>query len=270
MIVRQAAARRLRPGRDEWFIMRFIAIICPALLALFDPGPATRPTTSSPASAPSASMPASEPTSRSAADLVSPEIRAKVDRLVGELASAEFTVREKAQQQLAAMGEAAMLPLMKHVNCPDLEVAERVSTLIVRPSNPEIRIEVAYSLLATGKSHLMEPAVYMLFREPLVDCEKFAARVQTSSGLARAVCDPVLEQLKTWKMQTEIFRRNYERFLKTKPDAAEQQARLHEGSEIYAAEAAFWQAVDAAHDFYSPPPPRPASPTTSPAPPPGR
>ncbi len=227
--------------------MRFLVLLSPLLLAMADPGPSSRPSGASPPTAT-----ASAPTSQSAALIVQPELQAKVDRLVAGLASPSFKERESAQTELRKLGEAAMLPLLKYIDSPDLEVAERVSTLVVRPTNPEVRIEVAYRLLTTGRPHLMEPAVYMLFEEPLVDFEPFARRARSARGLAQAVAEPVVEQLKSWKTQTEIFQRNYERFLKTKPEAAEQQSRLHEGSEVYNAEAAYWQAVGAAEDYLAP------------------
>lgn len=245
--------------------MRVIILVIPLLLALAEPP--TSPSAPSATTSSGAAATSSAPVLQPVESMVSPETRKKVERLVRQLSSPKYAEREEAQRQLRRLGEAAMLPLTDYVLSPDLEVAERVSALVVRPKDPAMRVEVAYRLLSTGKPHLMEPAVYMLFEEPLTDFSRFEARAKNATGLARVVCDTVLEEFAKWKTTTEIFRANYEKHRESKPEAAAHLAHLHEGSQIYACESAFQSAVDAVVEYYAPgeTPSPPSGPSSRPA-----
>lgn len=178
--------------------------------------------------------------------------QAQVRRLVKQLGARKYADRQTAQKRLAALGEAALPHLVEFIDSPDAEIASRVSALMTRPKDPNLRVEVAVRLLSTANPDHMETAVYMLFESPLEDCERFIERTKDAKGIQRVIFDPVAEQLENWKRLTEIFNRNYERFSREKPEAAARILELHRGSKYYQAEAAYWLAVAAMEDFRTP------------------
>ena len=175
--------------------------------------------------------------------------------LVARLGSPRFQDRERAQGELSRLGEAALPILLEYISDKDPEIASRVRALIVRPRDPRLRVRTAVRLIATTDEDLMEMGVYMAFEDPLVDYQPFAKRLAEFSGIERAVLEPVAQQLKEWKEATERFNINCDRWIKEgKSEVVEKHRALHRESMYYQAEAAYWQAVDAALDFGKPGP----------------
>jgi hypothetical protein len=198
--------------------------------------------------------PATAPTSQTHDD---PKMKSLVRRLVAELGAPAYRVREDAQKKLAQLGEKALPHLVEFIGSGDPEVANRITALIKRPEDPHLRIEVAVRLLATADPDWMEPAVHMLFETPTVDYDLFVRRTAGAKGIERAIFKPVAEQLHEWKRITEIFNRRHERLLRdTRIGATRKERKLHEGSKLYQAEAAYWSAVEAIEDYGMPKPAR--------------
>ncbi len=227
--------------------------ICLSLLLLvtgaFAPqrsfGPASRPTTTQASSAPT-SQPHNDP-----------KMNSLVRKLVAELGAPAYRVRENAQKRLAKLGEKAMPHLVEFIGTGGPEVSNRVTALITRPDDPHVRVEVAVRLLATADPDWMEPAVYMLFETPTVDYDLFVRRTAGAKGIEQAIFEPVAEQLHTWKRSTELFDKRQVRLLREKKaEAARKERKLHEGSKLYQAEAAYWSAVEAAEEYGVPKPAR--------------
>lgn len=201
------------------------------------PVPATPPV-DTPASRPAREAPA---TTRPAAG---------IRRLILRLGHPEYRVREAAQAELAALGEAALPHLADFIASADPEIANRVASLIHRPSDPALRVEIAARLLATADPDRMQPAVYMLFEEPLVDYPRFAERTKAARGLQRAIFEPVLDQLGEWRKITQRHLRRQAKLIReNRPEVAERERKRHKESRFYQAEAAYWQAVDALETF---------------------
>jgi len=210
--------------------------------------------TSMPATQPATTRAATAPTSRPHED---PRTKSLVRRLVAELGAPAYRVREGAQKRLAKLGEKALPHLVEFIGSGDSEVANRVAALIKRPEDPHLRIEVAVRLLATADPDWMEPAVHMLFETPTVDYDLFVRRTAGARGIQRTIFKPVAEQLHTWKRITELFNRRQERLLQeNRVEAAGKARKLHEGSKLYQAEAAYWSAVEAMEDYGVPKPAR--------------
>lgn len=175
-----------------------------------------------------------------------------IRRLVLQLGAPEYRLRQAAQEKLADLGGTALPVLADFIDSPNDEIANRVAALIRRPSDPVLRVEIAVRLLATTDPDRMEPAVYMLFEDPIEDCDRFAARVRNAEGRRRAVFDAVAGQLAEWKKNTERFRKRRARLLREKPEAAAKELKMQKESKFYQAEAAYWQAVDAAETYGQP------------------
>ncbi len=207
------------------------------LLAATSGGPTTRPAGQAPGS-----RPTSRPTTRPATEAV-------VRRLVRQLGAAKYAVRESAQKQLAEMGEAALPYLMEFIGSENAEVSTRVASVIRRPKNPALRVEIAARLLSTADPDQMESGVYMLFESPLEDHDLFVERMRRARGVERAILEPVAERLAVWKDITERFNRRYARLRREKPEAAERELKNHRETKYYQAEAAYWPALEALEEY---------------------
>ncbi|MFQ5429136.1 MAG: hypothetical protein ACE5E1_02400 [Phycisphaerae bacterium] len=155
-----------------------------------------------------------------------------------QLGAPEYRLRQAAQEKLADLGGTALPVLADFIDSPN--------------GDPVLRVEIAVRLLATTDPDRMEPAVYMLFEDPIEDCDRFAARVRNAEGRRRAVFDAVAGQLAEWKKNTERFRKRRARLLREKPEAAARELKMQKESKFYQAEAAYWQAVDAAETYGQP------------------
>lgn len=173
----------------------------------------------------------------------------KVRRLVERLGDRDYRTREAAQIELKALGDAALPELVQSLDDKNPEIARRVQLLMRRPEDPKLRVETVRRMIATGDPALVEKGVYMLFKSPIEDYPLFKAVTAGSSGVERAMFQPVCEQLDQWRKSTEIFEGRQERLLAEKPDAARREREMHEGSYYYQAEAAYWQAVEACIDY---------------------
>ncbi len=224
--------------------------------------PATRPTATGPAHTATSPQPGASTTTRPTSAPTSgphydPKIRSLVRKLVAELGAPAYLVRETAQKRLAKLGEKAMPHLVEFIGSGDPEVSNRITAMIKRPDDPHLRIEVAVRLLTTADPDWMEPAVHMLFETPTVDHELFVRRTAGAKGIEQAIFEPVAEQLHTWKRMTDLFDSRQERLLREKRfEAARKERKLHEGSKLYQAEAAYWSAVEEMEEYKVPKPAR--------------
>ncbi|MCB9853290.1 MAG: hypothetical protein H6819_09365 [Phycisphaerales bacterium] len=198
------------------------------------------------ASPPTTSAPATQATSTATTQSA---LTMKVRRLVAKLGDRNYRAREAAQLELKALGDAALPELVESLDDENPEISRRVQLLMRRPENPNLRVETVRRLIATGDPRLVEMGVYMLFKSPIEDYPLFKAVTDESSGVERAMFEPVCEQLGQWRRSTEIFESRQERLMAEKPDAAKREREMHEGSYYYQAEAAYWQAVEACEDY---------------------
>lgn len=176
-------------------------------------------------------------------------INAKIEGLIRRLGDREFRVRERAQQDLAALGEAALPYIAANLQHKDPEIAQRLGRLVRRPDDPALRIQTVEKLIASADPDWVELGVYMLFRDPVADADAFRALTNKATGIERAMFDPVAEQLEQWKQITELHLRRQVKLMKEKPDAAEKERKMQADTFYYQAEAAYWQAVEAAEEF---------------------
>ena len=112
--------------------------------------------------------------------------------LIAELGSADFRKRTAAQRRLAKFGPAALPSLIRHINDPSPEIAERIQAIVQAPADPDLRVDLAVAMLATRRPETMERAVYMMFDIPEMCCAPFLARVR-SSHLSASVSISVYE-----------------------------------------------------------------------------
>ncbi|MCA9255603.1 MAG: hypothetical protein KDA33_08185 [Phycisphaerales bacterium] len=232
-------------------ILCSIGILLASALMGAAPGPPSDPT----------SRAASQPTTRSATGN-------KVRRLIARLGHERYQIRETAQRDLKALGDAALPELAIAISHENPEIARRAQTLLRRPNDPRLRMEVVRRLIATTNPALVEKGVYMLFEDPIADYARFRELTDNASGLERAMFKPICDQLGQWRRMTELFESRQAMLINDKPEAATHERNQHADSYYYQADAAYYQALDAILDF------REASAagltTTRPAPEPGR
>lgn len=207
------------------------------LLAAPTAGPTTQP-----ADHTHRPRPTSKPTTQPATEAV-------VRRLVRQLGAAEYAARESAQKRLTDIGEAALPYLIEFIGNENPEVSNRVASVIRRPKNAALRVEIAARLLSTADPDQMESGVYMLFESPVEDYDLFTKRMRKTRGMERAIFEPVAERLAVWKDMTERFNRRYARLHREKPDAAERELKKHRETKYYQAEAAYWPALEALEEY---------------------
>ncbi len=165
--------------------------------------------------------------------------------LIADLGSADFKKRNAAQTRLSRLGPSALPSLIRHINDPSPEIAERVQAIVQPPVDPDLRVDMAVELLATRRPENMERAVYMMFDVPELCCEPFLSRVPAMRGPDRVVGDAIAEQFRTWRGHYEIYRRNYERTLKRSEEAAARIKKIQTDGNVVHAEAAFQLGLEA-------------------------
>ena len=189
------------------------------LLAL---GPPNATTSSAPAA----------PTSRPA--------NTRVEKLLTQLRSPQFAVREAAQKKLSELGETALPALIPHLSDEDAEVASRVAELVGKPRDPALRIEVSVRLIESTDPDWIERGVHMLFEDPLPICDLFIHRANAAQGQCRELLKPVADQLRRTKTRHENFQSRYPKWLKENPEGAAKLLIMNRESDLYDAEAAYW------------------------------
>lgn len=197
--------------------------------------------------------PTTHAASGSSAATTHPSDESNLRRLVSQLGAADFKLRQTAQSELERLGERAMPVLAEFVGDANSEIANRVGSLIKRPRDPKLRVDVAARLLATGDPDWMEKGVYMVFEAPVADCELLAEKLDQARGRDRAILIPVVAQLRMWRSMELRHKERQAKLLAEKRMAvADKERRLHEESMYYQAEAAYWMAVDAAEEYVAP------------------
>ncbi len=217
--------------RSAHVVWRGLALSATVAL-IAGPGSTSRPATG----------PSSRPTSQTAG-------RDDVARLVRDLGSPRFTVRQAAQLRLSRMGDAVLPRLIPHVSDADPEVAARVAALIHSPADPALRVDLALRLMGTTNPDWIERAVHMLFETPAETCDLFIERAERARGVDRVLADPIAEEFRQWRQQERFFRRQYERIKSKDPRAAARLLKQHRAGDIYRAEAAYWSVVEALLDY---------------------
>jgi len=221
------------------FLLASILLVASGPLIVGDDGTPKPPTTAT-SSAPST-------TSRPAGP--SPVVAAKIDRLIQRLGDRDFRTRERAQRELAALGDVALPQIAANLGHDNPEVAHRLKSLLRRPDDAALRVATAERLIASADPDWMETGVYMLFRDPIADADAFRSITDRSTGIERAMFEPIADQLDGWKRMTELHLRRQETLVKEKPEAAAKERKMHADSLYYEAEAAYWQAVEAAESY---------------------
>jgi hypothetical protein len=223
--------------------------------------PPPGPTTTAPATQPVQAT-TTQPVPHPAADA---RTERHVAELVAQLGDGDYRRREAAKHDLAALGPAIVPKLINHLPHPDEETSDRLIALIGTPQVLSARIEFAMRLLQTTDPDRIEQAVYLLFDDPPATCAPFKARARGATGALAAICGPIIEQLETRRAADATFREHYERLKVKDPAKADSLMELNLGSNIYAAEAAYWSAVEALEEHSAattrparlPPPPAP-------------
>ncbi|HPF39514.1 MAG TPA: hypothetical protein P5081_07960 [Phycisphaerae bacterium] len=238
-------------------ILCSIAILLASALVGAGPPPPSTPT----------SQAESRPTSQSA---TSDRIR----RLIAQLGHERYQLREAAQRELKAMGDAALPDVAIAISHENPEIARRAQALLRRPKDARLRVEIVRRLIATTNPALVEKGVYMLFENPIEDYALFRELTDNASGLERAMFVPICDQLGQWRRITELFESRQAKLISEKPEAAIHERNQHADSYYYQADAAYYQAMDAILDFReasaaglttSRPTSEPPAPTTRPA-----
>lgn len=168
-----------------------------------------------------------------------------IESLIAELGASDFRRRTAAQNRLIELGAAALPGLIRHVNDPSPEIAERVQAIVQVPVDPEMCVDLAVALLATRRPEKMERGVYMMFDKPELCCELFLARVSGMQGRDRAVGEAVAEQFRTWRGQYTVFLRHYEKMRKRSEESAAKILKLQTDGNAVNAEAAYQLALEA-------------------------
>lgn len=220
-----------------------LALLPAAMLKAFAVDPTTQ----------QAKLPASRPIEATAAPTTQPDFERRVHTLVKALGSSVYRERERAQLELARMGEAAVPVLVEFIGDPNPEIANRVTALIKRPSDPALRVETAVRLIATADPDHIELGVYMLFESPLEDYDLLIQRTSSLSGIQKATFVPIIEQMTQWRAITiRHLERQKMLLLENRIEVAANERNLHAGTMYYQAEAALMMAIDAALDYGSP------------------
>lgn len=201
--------------------------------------------------------PSSQPATRPASRPNQSPLANRVDALVTQLGDRDYRRREAAQQDLAALGSAALPLLIQRVPNPDAETNDRLITLIGSPTAMALRIEFAARLLETADPDHMERAVYLLFDDPVAICEPFKLRVRDATGAMAAICAPIIEQLDRCRASDETTRNHIEKIRRKSPEKAAETLRKNKEGYLYNAEAAYWSAVEALAAYIELEAPRP-------------
>lgn len=194
---------------------------------------------------PATTSPSTQPTTPPASRPTQSPLAHRVDALVTQLGDREYRRREAAQQELAALGSAALPLLIQRVPNPDAEINDRLITLIGTPAALAHRIEFATRLLETADPDHMERAVYLLFDDPVAACEPFKLRVRDATGAMAAMCAPIIEQLDRCRASDQTTRAHVEKIRRKSPEKAAETLRKNKEGYLYNAEAAYWSAVEA-------------------------
>ncbi len=189
--------------------------------------------------------PSTQSTTQPGARTAQSPLAHRVDTLVTQLGDRDYRRRETAQQELAALGAAALPLLIQRVPNPDAEISDRLITLIGTPAALAHRIEFAARLLETADPDHMERAVYLLFDDPAAACEPFKLRVRGATGALAAICAPIIEQLDRCRASDENTRSHIEKIRRKSPAKAEETLQKNKEGFLYNAEAAYWSAVEA-------------------------
>ncbi len=192
-------------------------------------------------------------------------LAAEIEGLVGQLGDRSFERRERAQERLAELGEAALPALLARLTDPDPEIARRVIELLPIPTDPSRRVDVVMKLLATGDREHLRKAVLILFQDPGAVDVAFRAAMANQGGLTTAMGAPILEQLDNWRSQDGRYRKNAARNAVRNPEGVARLSRIHADTPAYLAEAAYWLALDARDDYVEHATSRPARTATAPA-----
>lgn len=193
---------------------------------------------------PVASQPANRANAVTSQPTTGPDDRL-IAQLISELGSSDFRIRNAAQARLKELGATALPSLIKHVNNPSPEIANRVMALVQTPKDAGLRVELAVALLATRRHEPMERAVYMMFDSPEACCELFIDAVPAMTGRDRLVGNAIAEQFRSWRRQFDIFKRQYDKIRPRDADSAERLLAGEIKGRAYHAEAAFQMGLDA-------------------------
>ena len=199
---------------------------------------------------PAKESPSSSPTTSRAASLNAMQHR--VENLVREMGVRDFQRRERAWKLLKGIGDPAIPWLVPYIEHDNPEVRQRVMALFKRPKDADIRIDAAVTLMTSGDPSWIEKGVYMVFEDPITDYPKLKARHEKLTGIDHDILTPVVDQLKGWERQRVRFlERQAKHKANGKTEFAEQERKLHEGSLVYEAEAAYWQAREIMEDYHA-------------------
>ena len=192
-----------------------------------------------------ASPPISQQTSQPATPITDHAgLEHRVESLIDALDDPVYRAREDARKKLEQLGEVALPLLARHLSNPNQEIASRIASIIHKPKDPRLCAELAFQLIATSDPDWMEMGVHMLFESPEDVANPFADRVAKSSGLVRQLCEPVVEELQQSVKRWELFRKRERKLRKTNPGQADRELTMQTESNLYEAEAAYWQAHD--------------------------
>jgi len=117
--------------------------------------------------------------------------------------------------------------------------------VIGTPADPDLRVELATVLLASGIPDRIETAVDMLFDNPTQVCDLFVARTHSAGGILKIVAPPVAEQLLNRKRMTQTLEANLPRLRQKNAIKAEELVQMDQETNLYAAAAALESALDA-------------------------
>jgi len=168
-----------------------------------------------------------------------------IESLIAELGATDFRRRTAAQKRLTELGAAALPGLIRHINNPSPEIAERVQAIVQVPVDPSMRVDLAVALLATRRPEAMERAVYMMFDTPEPCYEPFVARVAAMKGRDRVVGEAIAEQYRAWHGHYLAFKRNNEKSRNRSEEATANLKKLQAETTLVHAEAAFQLGLEA-------------------------
>lgn len=168
-----------------------------------------------------------------------------IESLITELGATDFRRRTAAQKRLTELGAAALPGLIRHINNPSPEIAERVQSIVQTPVDPSMRVDLAVALLATRRPEAMERAVYMMFDTPEPCYEPFVARVATMKGRDRVVGEAIAEQYRAWHGHYLAYKRNNEKSRNRSEEATAHLKKLQTETTLVHAEAAFQLGLEA-------------------------
>jgi hypothetical protein len=187
---------------------------------------------------------ASAPTTQSSQPAISAALKRRVEDLVTRLNDRDFKSRELAQGELASLGEDIWPLLIEQIPHEREEVNDRIITVVGRPRDPRLRVELAARMLSTGDPERIQSTVYMLFEDPVAVCDLFISRTADAKGILKIVSPPIADQLVIRKKMTEAMATNLPRLREKNPEKAEDLVRLDTENNWLSAEAAALMAIE--------------------------